>query len=334
MKSDQKKLTALLKSGRISRAYYLFGEDVYYVSAFAKRIAKLCEVEREDPFNYRRFEGSPAPKTLSDNAQTLPVFSLRRVVELNDLDIEKYDDKAFEDLCEALTNLPDSAVVLITMTGAKPDRTRAKTKKLLAQLEKDDDAVICEFKRANSTAIAESLLKKYSAVINRANAQYLAEITGCDTLQIRSEMAKLTAHGGEISRELIDRLVVPQIQTAVFAMADALNVKDADKAFALLNDMRDYASTTVEVLAALSSAYIAVYHVRLAMETGRLTDLEADFGYSAWRVNNATAIARRSDLARLRRCVLLLEQTDYRIKSSPVSDWVILEQTMAELLAA
>jgi DNA polymerase III delta subunit len=334
MKADQKKLTSLLKSNHIFRVYYLFGEDVYYVSAFAKRIAKLCEVERDDPFNYRRFEANPPPKKLSDNAQTLPVFAARRIVELNDLDIEKYDDSAFENLCEALTNLPDSAVVLITMTGGKPDRTRAKTKKFLAQLEKDNDAVICEFKKANSAAIAESLLKKYSAIINRADAQYLAEITGCDTLQIRSEMAKLTAYGGVINREIIDRLVVPQIKTAVFAMADALNAKDADKAFALLNDMRDYSSSTAEVLAALSSAYIAVYHVKLAMEAGHIPDLEADFGYSAWRVNSAIALARGSDLPYLRRCVLLLAQTDFRMKSSPVSDWVVLEQTMARLLTA
>ena len=91
------------------------------------------------------------------------------------------------------------------------------------------------------------------------------------------------------------------------------------------------------ILAVLSSAYVDLYRVKVALESGVAPfQLSQSFPYKGkeFRLRNAERDVRNMSMEQLRQSLRLILEADIRLKSSRVDNRVILEELIAQLRLA
>jgi DNA polymerase-3 subunit delta len=126
----------------------------------------------------------------------------------------------------------------------------------------------------------------------------------------------------------------------VFALAAEITSKRGANAMKLLDELIEQGNAPVMIMSTLSMTFIDLYRAAIATSAGkRSADIVRDFGYPpnrAWAVDKAMSAAARLPASKIRRCVSVLCEADYKLKSSPASmtnkDRVIMERAVARLL--
>ena len=329
-----------LKQNKIRNLYYLYGKETFLVQTYADKILKAGLDVSEHDFNLVKFSGNPEISRLDESVNALPVFAERRVVILNDLDAEKLDNASLEDVSKIFSEIPETTIVIINLTGIEPDLKKAKTKKLLSVIEKFGVAV--NFDRMNEVKAAELIMRRVSragCTISQSNAAYIARLCLRNLTLIAAETDKLCAYmnyTGEIIASVIDKLIVKQLDAGVFSLASEITSRKSKSALLLLDELIELGNPPVMIMSALSATFIDFYRAKLGSESRKRSEqIAADFNYQknrAWAVGKAMSAVSRIPAAQLRKCVMVLCDADYKLKSSPVDDRIIMERAVAELL--
>ena len=119
-----------IKSGKLRRAYLLFGEEQYLVHFFRDRLVKACMGKTIDELkgdmNFFRFSGKDVTvNDFSDAALTMPFFAERRMIVVEGAELFA---RANEELLTLLKNLPEST--LLVFLEEKPDKRLTTFKEL------------------------------------------------------------------------------------------------------------------------------------------------------------------------------------------------------------
>ena len=91
----------------------------------------------------------------------------------------------------------------------------------------------------------------------------------------------------------------------------------------------------VAIIAAIGGSYVDIYRAKIAANAGVKTSEIVDvFGYKGkeFRLRNGGAIASRMTVKSIRKCIEALSNADILLKSSPVDNRIIIEQTIMKLL--
>jgi len=326
-----------LKQGIIKKVYYLHGNETFLVQTYAARILAKCAV---DGFNLVKFTGNPDLSVLAESVETLPVFADKRVVMLNDLDAEKSDSAALEDLLAILDKIPEETCVIIHITGFIADTKKVKTKKLLAVVEKH--GVVINFEKMDDRKMTEAIIKRafsMGCVILPNNAMFLAKLCLKNYTMIIRELEKLCGfhnYNGEIVKGSIETMTTRQLESGVFALASEITARRGASSMKLLDELIEQGNPPVVIMSTLSMTFIDFYRAKLGSVSGkRAEQIAKDFNYApnrAWAVGKAVSASARLPLESLRKCVNVLCDADYRLKSSPVEDRTIMERAVTELL--
>jgi DNA polymerase-3 subunit delta len=354
----EEQLRAELKNNTIRRVYYLHGKENFLVQTYAKQIADKALGDGDPLLNLLRFNGVPDLSALSDFVNALPIFAERRVVLLNDLDAEKLRQEELDSLLEIIAAISDTACIVIYATGFVPDVKKVKTKKLVSAVNAlnkkattkkpaRNDSAVLDFEKMTEQKIVERIERRAASAgctISRNNATHLARLCLRNYTLISNELAKLCAYAGyqgEISRKAIDKLTTRQLDSGVFALAAEITSKRGANAMKLLDELIEQGNAPVMIMSTLSMTFIDLYRAAIATAAGkRSADIVRDFGYlphRAWTVDKAMSAAARLPVSKIRRCVSVLCDADYKLKSSPASmtnkDRVIMERAITRLLA-
>lgn len=342
MTVKEEQLSADIRAGRIARVYYFYGKEPFLVKTYCERVIKKAVGEDAYDFNLIKISGNPDPDTLSDYTEGLPVFADRKVVAVNDIDPEKMDEDAFSRLIGIVSDIPETTVLVMGVTGFSPDTRKSKTKKLIAAAEKA--GIVCKFDFMPQPKITELVIKKAAkqgVVISRENAMYLTERTLCNLTLVSEETAKLISFvgtGGTIERSAIDSLVAKQLDTGVFELATAINAGKRAEAFRIIDDLIQERVDPAAILPALSSAYLDFYRAKLAKAAGASSaDAARSFSYAKnreWALGKAMNAVSRLTAGYLRGTLAILYEADIAIKSERTDPRTILETAAAKLLAA
>jgi DNA polymerase-3 subunit delta len=331
----EQQLIQELKSGKIRRLYFLYGKETFLVQHYAARILSGCNA---DGMNLTRFSGNPDITALADSVETLPVFADRRVVMLNDLDPEKTEKDTLDELCAVLEKTPQEACVIIHITGFVPDIKKAKTKKLISVIEKHGAVVELE-KISDINAAITKRANQFGCGISPGNASLLARLCLNNYTLIIRELEKLCAYAdykGEITQASIEQLTARCLDAGVFALAGEITSKRGTNAMKLLDELIESGNPSVVIMSSLSMTFIDLYRAKIGASSGkRAEQIVKDFAYPAnrsWVVGKAISASSRMSVQQTRECVRVLCDADYRLKSSPVNDRIIMEHAIAELL--
>lgn len=235
-----------------------------------------------------------------------PLFANSRLMVLRGLEKSKLAEGQIEKLIETV---PDSTVLIIESPGI--DR-RSKAFKTLAALPK-----ATEFKTLTPVQLQSWVArtaKKLGAEIDSKTISYLVERVGSDQWRLQSELQKLANYSSIITREAIDQLTAPKIDTTIFALIEQVAAGE------IKDSLQTYDQLTMDGVADQQIIAMLNWHYRniaLAIDNlgARDTFWAKAFGISPFAAQKATRLAARLNLADCLRAYNSIIEADEAIKS-------------------
>lgn len=263
-----------IKSGSFKQFYLIYGNEPYLVKLYRDKLRDAI-LGDADKMNFSRFEGKDIDlKEVNAIAQTLPFFSDRRLILIEDSELFKNQS----DLPEILSGAPESTCFIFV--EEEVDK-RNKSYKFIK-----DHGIVAEMNtldEKNLKLFVASLLKSAGKKITADTADYLLERTGTDMGNISNEVEKLISYVSDrdtITKKDIDEIVTPQITGKIFQMMDAIGLKQQSKALDLYYDLLSVREKPSHIL------YLIMRHFNILLQ---IKDLMAN-GYPPSAVTEKISI--------------------------------------------
>lgn len=347
---NEAELKKQLSAGEFYSIYVIAGEEKYLVKRAAERLIKKAGGDGFTEFNCNEFTNESSIDSIADAVQALPFFAERKCVAVSDFNLEEKDSTEAGKLYELLDIVPDSTVLVFWYPTLDFDSKKsAKWKKLLKAAQEKGAVLMCG--RRSVQELQKMLLReaeKAGCVLSKQNADKITEYAGQDVTQLLNEIEKLCAYAlgrkqaeeneaAEITAEMIEELVPKTTETTVFLMSNALVAGNYEKAYSLLDTLFYQNEEPIAILGALSSAYVDMYRVKTALESGLQSSGAAAYGEykgKEFRLRNAERSARSLRPEVLRASLNMLLEADMALKGSRLNGRIVLEELIAKLLLA
>jgi DNA polymerase-3 subunit delta len=340
----QKQFLAEAKSGVVHKIYYLYGNDTEMVLK-TTNILLSCILGKEYDQYIQKYDASNISFDMngfSDQIQMYPFGCQYNCIVINDYNCEKRKADENKKILEILKNdLNETSVVVFYATGFDvcdgKNKPTAKNKKLIDYIEKNGAVVVCNIKtEAELSKDIIAYVKKKKCTISNANAVNIAQYCLCQTSFVYNELDKLCAYvsEGEITSEVINKLVVRQENMKIYALANSiqmLNTAQAVRNYHILAEEME----TEQILYSLTDTFMTWYRAR----TGTLSNvtasqMQSDFDYRfSFIVTNAFRECRKFTVSALRKSIIILRDTQKKINStSKIDKNIVLEQAIISVM--
>lgn len=334
---DESEVKRQIKENDFARLYVVCGDEEYLKQHYAAQICEKAVAEAFRDFNFHRFEGKDT--TVEELAQALEAYPLgggRSCVMVRDFPLEGMgSDKNF---LAFLKELPPHGVLVLWM-----DTAAFHPKKSKALLEAFNAAGhVAQLNRPDASQMARILAggaKRRGCAMDARTAGYLIETVGGELNTLLNELEKLCAYAGEgqtITNAHVDAVCIKSLDAKSFDMVKAVAAGDGGGALRLLDDLLRQKTAPPMLLGSLISNYVDVYRAAAALKSRkRPEDLAKvfDYGGKAFRLQNAGRVAAKMSMARVVRCLALLDDADRKLKNSGMDNRLVLEECLIGLLA-
>lgn len=327
-----------VSAGALYPLYLLFGSEKYTLAKGRDRLIKTAVADNFREFNLNEFSGDSPVDSIADAALALPFMAERKVVAVSDLNVEKIGSVELSKLTELVSDPSDATVLIFALPTINPAVQAAKWKSFVKLVEKNGAAV--NFEPLTTGELVKficSAAEKHGSRITKSNAEKIIRYAGTDMNNLKNEVDKLSAFvgEGEITGDIVENMVQKNLETTVFILINSVLSGDYAKAYSLLGLLFSHGEKGVPILAAFSTAFVDLYRVRTALESGKSAQAPAAYGdYKGreFRLRNAEKSLRGISTQKLTECLNLLVETDLLLKGSRLSDKVILEEMLAKFL--
>lgn len=339
----EKDLKVQLKSGELSPVYFLYGEEPYLVAHYADRIAEAA-VPADDmaAFNRHVFDGTALSlDALEAAVEALPLMGEHTCVWVRDYDASATNAAVTERMKTILSRVEEPCVLLFSVTAFTPDmKKNAKWKAFLKEVDKRGVSVCFEHRtNAETAALLCKGATKRGCAMQPTVAHAMIEQCGSDLMRLLNELDKLCAvvgDGGEITRDIVEKAAVRQLDASVYELSKALLSKRYDAAYDCVSRLFHCNEEPIRILSVLSETYVDLYRAKIASVAGwQATQLADVFAYRGreFRLKNAARDCRSLSIEALRDSLEQLSTADTRMKSSAAKQHrLILEETVARLI--
>lgn len=332
-----------LKSGSLSRVYFLYGEEDFLVKTYADRIIDAAVPEESRDMNFIKFPSAPRCAELADYLDGMPVFADYKCAMITDLDPEQLDAAEQKNYLALLKNIPETSVLIIEQLHIDPQiyndkKIKEKPKKLLEAAGKN--GAVCEFRYLSADRVCTQICRKIARAgcsISSENAVHLAEECGMSLTVLGNEIDKLCAYrgSGEITRGDIDALVPKRADAGIYTLADALFDGKTQRAFEILDELFIQQFDAHRIFFALSGYFVDLYRAKLGKLAGKsYADTAQAFGYYGGRsyaMKYAYPKAAKLPVRYLGDCLTVLYRTNKLLNSSKMSQRTLVESAVAEI---
>ena len=318
---------SLIKSGQIGRLYIYHGDEWYLLELCLKDIrAALCP-NGLTGFNYKRFEGkSLSVDDIEDAVDTLPVFADRTLIEIHDFDIFKSD--SMPHLCDILSDLPDYVCVVFVYNTIeyKPDGRLKIHKEILKHTD------VIEFVLQDQDKLVRWIKLHYQDAgksIRTSDAEYLAFITGGSMSALNGEIEKTAAYAKQvrITRNDIDAVVTPVLETVAYKLTDALVNNDNKRALRILDELLQMREAPHKLIFIISLKMRQLLTARIYLEGNlnksafmEICGIKHDF-----QARTLFSTVRKTTLSNCRNAVIACSETALELNSSADPESRIIE---------
>ena len=339
---NEKELQTQVKSGKLANLYYFYGSDISAVEQCTKKIIKAVG----GAINITKLDGQNLNiSQLADEAELCPMFAEYNCIYIHDCNLETLKESERKALLQIVSQVTGQTILLFDVTGfdiyggksGKNKKPTAKNKKLIDEITKNGVVCCLETKTVSQlTTEIISKAKKQNCVIGRPAAQLLAELCNCQSLMIQNELSKLCAfvNEGEISQQLVQDMVAPQLETTVYVLTNAILKHRTPDAMHAVEDLLSLRVAMPFLMAVVSGALIDVQRAAAARKEGKtvqnvITDFEYKFSYS---VERSFRDSMGESPGHIAYCLKLLCQAEKQMHSGVVDERVLFEQTVIEML--
>ena len=340
---NETRLREQISKNQLASLYFLYGEEKFLVKRDVLRLTRKFSTADFPEFNFNEFPHTAAIDEIADAAMALPFMAERKCVTVSDLNVDALGASEQSKLQELIENVPETTVLVFFLPTLEIDvKKSAKWRNFIKKV----DAAGCSicYARRSESDLEKFLCReaeKRGCTLSRALAGRILRYTGSDLNALTNEIQKLCAFagGGEITGDQIEEVVTKNMETTVFLLSNALVRGDYSKAYTLLDLLISQGEKPITILSVLSGAYIDMYRVRAAIESGKTSRAPAEYGdYKGrdFRLKYAERDMRDLSLEVLRESIALLLECDLSLKlsSGDAMDRIVLEKLFSKLLYA
>ena len=326
-----KTINADIKANNFKPIYLLYGEEDYLKKQMKDRLKEA--IVGDDTMNVTII--SEKLKNFDEVisiGETLPFFSERRLIILNDTDI--FGVSGSEDLEKFLQDPPDYLHLIIV------EKSIDKRKRLFKIINEKGYA-------AELNAQTQDSLRRFIAMKCKENDiqvsnEVILEIlkrTGHSLDIISNELEKLFSYTSDkkaISLEDVFAICSVQLEDRVFDMISAIACKNRKQAFKLYYDLLALKEPPVKILILMERHFMGILQVKTADKNISRADLAKNIGMKGvmpFVVNNYMKQAENFSLEKLISLAESFAQTEEDIKTGLIGDRLGVELLIAEALS-
>lgn len=315
-----------IKTCQFQKIYLIYGEEAYLRQQFTKRLVDA--IVADDSMNCTYFKGKETDIfEVISIANTLPFFSERRVVVIEDSGFFKKESK---ELVDYLPTMPDTTCMIFRESEVdKRNRLYKKVKEL---------GYVSEMKRQSDRELERwvfGMLKKDGINITNRNMNYLLQCIGNDMSLLKNEVEKLISYLGDkkvVDREDIDAICSVQITGHIFDMIDSMSRHNQKKAMRLYYDLIQVKEPAMRILYLINRQYMQFYQIKELMEQGiQGRELATEASLNPYIANKVSQKANAFTLEQLKHCMKKCLEMDEGIKTGLIKDQVAVEMLIVEL---
>ncbi len=327
------------------KVYLIDGDEKYLVKKYTEALVNKIAGKNPSEFDLTRLNSSAGLEEISSAAEQISMFNEYKCVLVTDYDVDALNESDYKLLEQLISDIVDGAVVVFSMPTLGESQKKSggkvsKRKKFAAAVAKY--GTVLELQKKGDIALEQQLVRwaeKANCTLSRINAAKMIAMSGTDMTTLKNEMDKLTAYvnGGEITEEIIKKLVVKNTEVRIFALSDCISKGDFNGAFRQLHSLLEQNEKPEIILSVLSSTYIDMYRMRVASESGvSAAQVAADFKYGKrdFVLRNAANNSKKYSTEMLRACLDIIIQTDMKLKSARVEPRILLETLISKLMVA
>ncbi|MCL2425626.1 MAG: DNA polymerase III subunit delta [Oscillospiraceae bacterium] len=329
-KNNYDTLASSIRDGNVDKLYIFHGEERYLLEHSLGSMRKLLCPNGLDGFNYNYFDGSKLTVDLLENAiDTLPVFADKTFIEIHDFNLFKGD--ARERFCKIFADLPDYVCIVFVFNTIeyKPDGRQKLNKELLKHMN------VIDFVAQGQDRLVKWIKRHFADAgknISTHDAEYLSFITGGLMVNLKGEIEKVAAYSKSemITKQDIDTVVTPVLDTVVYKLADALASRNSKQALQILDELFQMREVPHRLISSVSIKMRQLLAARICIENNldkaklmKLTGIRFDF--QAKMLMNT---ANKAKLSECRAAVLACAATALELNSTSTNP----ESQMIELV--
>lgn len=324
--------------------YLIYGEEKYLVSRYTKKLVDGICGKSPNEFDRMILDSEASLDEIIASAEMLPVIAEKKCVCVRDYDFDALSESELSELEKYCEDLSPSTVLIFTMPTltAKPKKKNEKKpagfSRFIQIAEKSGAAV--EFEKLGDITLERQLsswAEAQSCTLTGINASKIISRVGTDLNALKNEIDKLCAYvnGGEITEDVIRLLCVTNNESNIYAMAGAISRSDFNETYSQLRLLFAEKEKPEIILSVLSSAFVDMYRMRAAVESGRrISDVAKDFNYGRreFVLKSANNNVRRFSTKALRRILDVILDADIKLKSTRTDAELLLDTLIAKLL--
>lgn len=310
-----------IKTGNFKQSYLLFGEEAYLKQQYKEKLLNALNPDG-DTMNFSRYEGKGIDvKQLIDLCETMPFFSERRIILLEDTGFFK---NKCEELADYMKSLPDY-LVLVFAESEVDKRSRmykaVKSGGRVTEFAKQDEKTLMRW--------AAGILGKEGKKITQRDMELFLTKTGTDMGNIRMELEKLITYteGKDIvTAEDIEAVCVTQTTNKIFDMVRAVTEKNQKKALELYYDLLTLKEPPMRILFLLAKQFRQLLLTKkMAGEGASQNEIASRLGVPSFVVRNISACARSYTVEELERAVEDFVDAEESVKTGRLGDVLSVE---------
>ena len=298
---------------KISTTYLLSGVDEYLLSSAYKMLVKASELEVEDLNLIKFAEGVIDCNDVVRAAETMPVFSNKKIVYLDLRLAKKSELKNVKLLNDYIANANPTTVLIINVGSNEDDFGFDKKGVEVVDCNRLD----IKFVEAKVNSVLRAKQKSISATALKMLIEYCLG----DMAKIMVETDKLIAYIGdrvEIQNNDIEEIVTRSIEYQVFELTEALAKKNSVKVYSILGDMKAKRDEFKMLPALIYAHFRRLFHISLNAGTSN-AELAKMLGVKEFAVKMAQAQAKLFSKSALKKINTLCADLDFDLKQSNIS---------------
>ncbi len=315
------RITEDIKTGQLKQIYLLYGEERYLIRQYRDRLIEAL-LNGGSEMNLNRYEGKGvAVPEIIEMAETLPFFSDRRVIILENTELLK---SGGDKLSEYLKNPAQSSSFILV------EREVDKRSSLYKTVKKAGYAA--EFGRQKEETLKKwvcGILKKEKKQISSETLQLFLDGTGDDMENIRRELEKLLCYCMDkdvIASEDVREICVPQIQDNIFKMIGAVADGNGERALQYYYDLLALRVPAMKILILITRQFNLMLQVKELAAKGypqALIEEKVGLRRNIGGIYIRQASRFKTDI--LRRALEDCAETEHAFKSGRIGDRLSLE---------
>ena len=310
-----------LKQQTFKSVYLLCGEEAYLRNQYKKRL-KDAMTDEGDTMNYSYYEGKDVnPRAVIDMAETLPFFSERRVLMIENSGFFK---NKCDELADYVSSIPESTCLIFVETEID------KRSRLYKEVKKYGRVV--EFGIQKEDTLVKwilGMLKKEGKSITKETLQLFLTKTGSDMQTIKNELDKLISftEGKEvITSEDVEQVCVAQTTNKIFDMINAIAEGNHKKALELYEDLLSLKEPPMRILFLIARQFHQLYQLKLLAKEGvASSEIAKQAGIMPFAMKKYQAQAKSFSEEELRQAVEECVDAEEAVKTGAMNDRLSVE---------